>query len=80
MLNKSIQAVFNKYRKEWMGIVGVVGVGIGDHEKKTCIKILVKEETEHITEKIPAEVDGCPIFIEKVDEIEVLQSAIPNNV
>lgn len=70
---KTIEAVLDEHTDEWMSIPGVVGTAIGESKGKPCIKILVVEKTEQLTEKIPSEIEGFPVVIQQTGTIRALE-------
>ena len=73
MAPRTIEEVLKEHTDEWMSIPGVVGTAIGKVEGKPCIKILVVQETEELTGKIPSEVEGFPVVIQETGEIRALE-------
>lgn len=71
---KSIEKVLEEHTDEWMSIPGVVGTAIGEYEGKPCIKVLVVENTDELTRKVPSQVEGYPVVIEETGEIRALES------
>lgn len=56
----------NRKEKEWLNLPGVVAVGIGLLEEgEPGIIISVDGEPKSLSEKIPKEVNGVPISIQK---------------
>lgn len=69
---QKIMEVQKKHQHEIMALPGVVGVGIGAEDGNLVIKVLVKQKTPALIEKIPAELDGFKVVIEEVGEIKAL--------
>ena len=69
---KSIEEVIREHARELMSIPGVVGVGQGLCDGKSCIKIFVAGKTAEMEQKIPSVLDGFPVVIEVTGPIKAL--------
>lgn len=59
---RDIKTVMEAHTSELMAIAGVVGVAIGENEKKKpCIMVLIIEDSDEIRERIPKEIEGHPV-------------------
>jgi len=65
MTERSIEEVLRDRTDEWMSIVGVEGVAIGEHKGKSCIRIFTSVNPKNLRDKIPSSVEGFPVIIEK---------------
>ena len=63
-----IQKVQEKYTYSLMSIVGVQGIGIGKKGDKDCIVIFIGTMTKDMRKKLPKELEGYPVKIEKTGE------------
>ncbi len=52
-----------------MALPGVVGLGIGECEGVTCIKIFVVQRTPELEGEIPSTFEGFPVEIQVTGEI-----------
>lgn len=75
MTTKTIEEVLKNHTDKWMSIPGVVGTAIGQYKGKPCIKILVAKKTDELRKKIPSQVEGFAVVIEKTGEIRALRSS-----
>ena len=65
-----IADVIKKHSNEIMKIDGVVGLYEGTTEEgNPCIKVMIKEDSPVIKEKIPGELEGYPVITEVTGEI-----------
>ncbi len=68
-----INEVFKRHVDEIMSIEGVVGVAVSALEDGTpCIKVLIKEDSSLLREKIPEMIEGYPVIIEVSGEIRAM--------
>ncbi len=67
---KTIEEVLAEHTPEWMAVPGVIGTGIGECDRKPCIKVLVVEASDSLSQRIPKEVEGFPVRIEVTGEIK----------
>ncbi len=66
----AIAEVKERQESKLMSIPGVVGVGIGECEGKSCIKVYVKQKTPEQERQIPQQVEGFKVDIEATGPIE----------
>jgi hypothetical protein len=80
MTRKDINAVLKDHDKELLAIPGVVGVYVGllPDEKTPCLKVMVVNETEDLTRRIPKSIEGYPVLIEESGVIRPLKGRIPS--
>lgn len=72
--NRDINEVMNSHVDELMSIPGVVGVAVGELDDKTpCILVLVVEESEEISRRIPKKLEGHPVRLFVSGEIKPMQ-------
>jgi hypothetical protein len=70
---KDIKTIMEMHAGELMSIPGVVGVAVGEtDDSKSCILVLVKEDTPHVRERIPSDLDGFPVVIEETGQIRAM--------
>jgi hypothetical protein len=70
---RDINTVLKAHTEELMKIPGVVGVAIGETESGVpCIKVLVKEKTAEVIEKIPKDLEGHPVEIIETGEVRAM--------
>lgn len=67
--HKSIEEVLAENTPEWMAIPGVIGTGIGEFDGKPCIKVLVVQASDSLSQRIPKDVEGYLVRIEVTGEI-----------
>lgn len=67
---KKALIVKRNYEKKWLGLKGVVAVGIGRIDEKTGIIISVEQDSDIPHIKIPPLVDNVPVKIQSVGRIE----------
>jgi hypothetical protein len=68
---RDINSVMENHVDELMAIPGVTGVAIGQLEDKTpCILVLVIEETEEISRRVPRTLEGHPVRLLVSGEIK----------
>lgn len=60
----TIQEVKDARTEEWMGLPGVVGVGIGRCEEEDCIRVLLSRPSPEAEEAIPERVEGYLVELE----------------
>ena len=71
---QEIKKVMDKYTSQIMSLPGVVGVYIGDTEKKEpCIRVMVVEKTKELVKQIPNQLEKFPVEIEETGEIRPLK-------
>ncbi len=66
---ENVIKVKEKYKNELLKIPGVTGVGVGKHNGKFVIRILVSKKDKELIEKIPASIEGIDIYVKFTDEI-----------
>jgi hypothetical protein len=66
---KTIEKVLAAHTPEWMAIPGVIGTGIGEFNGKPCIKVLVVQASDLLSQRIPKDAEGYPVRIEVSGEI-----------
>lgn len=72
---KSIDDVIKQYSDSLMSIPGVVGLYHGlDDRDSTCLKVMVKQQTPELEQKIPKQIEGYPVIIEETGEIRPLDA------
>lgn len=67
-----IDAVLDRNTDQLMAIPGVSGTGIGECDGRPCIKVYVERDTPALREQLPEELDGYPVAVEEIGEVEVL--------
>ena len=78
MPNRDIKTVMEAHVEELMAIPGVVGVAIGELEDRTpCIQVLVIEQTEELSRRIPKSLEGHPVVIMVSGEIRPMRDNRP---
>ncbi|UCD08510.1 MAG: hypothetical protein JSU79_09135 [Dehalococcoidales bacterium] len=55
-----------------MGITGVAGIGQGEYDGKSCIKVFVTEKSPELLSQIPEDLGGYPVIIEETGEFHAL--------
>jgi hypothetical protein len=71
MTDRNILSVLERHTKELMAIPGVTGVAEGRCQGRPCIKVYVTEKAQS-GGKIPAEIEGFPVSVEKTGEFRPL--------
>jgi hypothetical protein len=64
-----IEQVQERHEEELMATRGVVGVGIGERRGEPVLLVMVSERTPEVG-RLPREIEGVPVEIEVVGEIE----------
>jgi hypothetical protein len=64
----AIEKIKAKYEKEFLGLEGVEGVGIGEELGKPVIKVYVVRKTRSLQERIPSQIEGYPVRMEVTGE------------
>ena len=67
-MQRSIQAVMDKYTTTLMSIPGVVGAALGESSGEPCIKVFVAQRTSEVVEQIPTSLEGYPVAVEETGE------------
>jgi hypothetical protein len=52
-----------------MSIPGIVGVGLGQCDDQSCIKVLVERETPELAEAVPTDLEGIPVELEEIGSV-----------
>lgn len=71
---RSIEAVLEAHTDSLMTIPGVVGTGIGEHQGKPCIKVMIVADSTAIRNRIPSELEGYKVIIDVTGEIKALDA------
>ncbi len=74
MQDKTIEAVLKEYTDRLMSLPGVVGTAEGWCGVKPCIKVYVAKKTPELLRKIPPDIEGFPVAVEKTGEIRARDS------
>ena len=70
---EKIREIKKKYEKTWLSIKEIVAVGIGEtSEGRLGIIISVKEKTGKYENQIEQNIEGIPIEIQEIGEIQAL--------
>ena len=72
MSARTIEQVLNVYAPQWMAVPSVEGTAVGLLEGKPCIKIFVSSDPQQLSVKIPADIEGYPVIIEKTGKFRPL--------
>ena len=70
----TIEAVLKQCTEELMGLPGVVGTGEGRRDGKPCVAVFVTRKTPTVVVRIPSELGGYPVEVEKTGEFGALGS------
>ena len=62
--SKTIAEVQAEHAAEWMSLPGVVGVAIGEHQGRACIRVYVAGDLAALRQQLPACVEGYPVVVE----------------
>ena len=62
--SKAIIEVQADHTAEWMSLPGVVGVAIGEHQGRACIKVFVAGDPAVVRQQLPTSVEGYPVVVE----------------
>ena len=74
MPTRDINDVLKDHEKEMMSLSGVVGIYIGAQENGAlCIRVMLKEKSAELEQKIPKTLEGYPVEIEVTGEIKPLR-------
>jgi hypothetical protein len=52
-----------------MSIPGIVGVGLGQCDDQSCIKVLVERETPELARAVPTDLEGVPVVVEEIGSV-----------
>lgn len=72
MPEEAIGSVFESHKKSLLELDGVVGVAIGKHEGRPCIRVFVARKNDELLRQIPVALDGYKISIEETGEFRAL--------
>lgn len=72
-MQRSIQAVMDKYTTTLMSISGVVGTALGESSGEPCIKVFVAQSTPELLEQIPSSLEGYPVAVEESGQFHARQ-------
>lgn len=67
-----ILTVKERHEPDLLAVPGVVGVGIGNCNKKPCIKVFVDIRTPELERRIPKQLDGFEVSVEVTGSIQLL--------
>ncbi len=73
MKNKSIEQVLKENTNQWMSIPGVEGIAIGEYKGKSCIRVFTSIDPQNLQSKIPSNVEGYPVIVEKTGPFGALE-------
>ena len=68
-----LNTVLGKYQSKLMVVKGVVGVGEGICEGKSCIKVFVVRKTTEILTLIPPIIEGYTVSIVETGKFKALR-------
>jgi len=75
---RDINEVMQAHTAEMMALSGVVGIYIGETEDgRVCIKVMVREKTDELEQKIPKTLEGYPVLIDVTGEIKPMPQKEP---
>jgi hypothetical protein len=66
----TVSQILADHTNEWMQISGVVGTGEGQKDGKQAVIIFVESRSEELEKKIPKEIGGYQIVIEKIGVVK----------
>ena len=66
----SIDDVLRANEDRLMAIEGVVGVGIAEKDGVPAVSVMVTADTAEIKSQIPHELQGYPVLIEPIGEVD----------
>jgi len=70
---KTIDEVIRLYSDSLMTIPGVVGLYHGlDDKGQSCLKVMVKQKTPELEQKIPKQIEGYAVVLDETGEIKPL--------
>ncbi len=72
MQPKTIQQILAEHTPVWMALPGVVGIAIGEHSGRPCLKVYVARATDELIAQIPPTVEGYPVVLEQTGEFRAL--------
>jgi hypothetical protein len=72
MPRESIEAVLERHARRIVSLPGVVGVGAGEADGRTCIMVYVVEKTATAIGRIPTDLEGWPVVVRKSGGIRAL--------
>lgn len=61
--------VMQRHEAELMSIPGIVGVGLGQCDDQSCIKVLVERETPELARAVPTDLEGVPVVVEEIGSV-----------
>jgi hypothetical protein len=71
-LKPNVEDVKARHESSLMDMPGVVGVGIGECDKKPCIKVYLEKDSLELRNRIPKELEGFRVDIEVTGPFEAL--------
>ena len=74
MPDLSITEVFDANQESIMALPGVVGIGIGEHGGKPCIRVMVETATPAVRAGIPDQLGGYPVVVDETGPIRALDA------
>lgn len=76
-VERTIEEVQEAYTPEWMSLAGVVGTAVGLCDGRPCIKVYADGPVEPLRERIPNEVEGYPVVLERTGPIRARDPDAP---
>lgn len=70
---RPLDQVIGQVSKEWILLPGVVSVAQGEYEGRPCILVLCTCSPSQLRSKIPDNVEGYRVIIQKTDSIKALR-------
>ncbi len=68
----TIEDVMMRHETRLMGIADVVGVAIGEKNRKPCLVVYVAKMSPELVEAIPKQIEGFLVYIEESGEFVAL--------
>lgn len=72
MAQATIEEVKSKYTEKIMKIPGVIGLGIGEEEGETVIKVFVVKKAEEVQRRVPDRLEGYRVVLMETGTIRAL--------
>ena len=72
MSEHSVTEVFEANQVSLMLLPGVVAVGIGEHDGRPCIRVMVEKATQAVKTGIPDQLDGYQVIVDETGPINAL--------
>ena len=70
----SVTEVFDANRDSIMALPGVAGVGIGEHDGRPCIRVMLEAANPAVLSAIPDRLGGYTVIVDETGPIRAFDS------